>query len=320
MAAAVREAGLPVVVRPLLSGLGETGDPATRVVLVFPTHGFTAPASVLKAARRLPRGRGREAFVVATRGASRIAGWLLPGYEGSAALLVALILLAKGYRVRGIAGVDMPSNWTAVHPGLPPDAVAAIEARAQRRAVSLVAEMLGGRCVAPGRLSVLLAVVLLPLSQAYLLAGRHVLSGLFFASDRCVGCGLCAESCPHGAIEMVGMGDGARPLWTLRCETCMRCMAYCPTQAIEASYLLGVAAYGPVMMPAGRRLLDTLSGRLPRTLMALMSGALVLGVMRPWIGRMLRIPWFNRLLTHTTPTYYYRRYHEPSTRLQDLTG
>ncbi len=97
-------------------------------------------------------------------------------------------------------------------------------------------------------------------------------------------------------------------------------MAYCPTQAIEASYLLGVAAYAPVMTPVGRRLLDTLSCRLPRRLVAWTSGALVLGVMRPWIVRMLRIPWFNRLLTSITPTHRYRRYHEPSTRLRDLTG
>ncbi len=316
----MREAGLPAEVSPLLLGSDRRGDPSTRVVLVFPTHGFTAPASVLKAARRLPPGRGRGAFVVATRGATRIAGRLIPGYEGSAALLVALILLAKGYRVRGIAGIDMPSNWTALHPGLPPDAVAAIEARAQRRAVAPVADMLAGRIVAPGRLSVLLAVLLLPPSVAYLLVGRHVLSGLYFASDRCVGCGLCAESCPQGAIEMVGVGDRARPLWTPRCETCMRCMAYCPTQAIEASYLLGLAAYAPVMTPVGRRLLDTLSCRLPRRLVAWTSGALVLGVMRPWIVHVLRIPGFNRLLTYTTPTHWYRRYHEPSTRLRDLTG
>ncbi len=129
-AAAVREASLPAEISPLLSGSDRRDDPATRLTLVFPTHGFTAPASVLKAVGRLLRGRGRVAFVVATRGATRIAGRMLPGYEGSAALLVALILLAKGYRVGGIAGVDMPSNRTAL---------------------------------------------------AYLLVGRHVLSGLYFA-------------------------------------------------------------------------------------------------------------------------------------------
>jgi Pyruvate/2-oxoacid:ferredoxin oxidoreductase delta subunit len=320
MAAAVREAGLPSEVSRLLSGSDGRADPATRVALVFPTHGFTAPVSVLKAAWALPHGGGREAYVIATRGGTHIAGRLLPGYEGSAAWLVALILLAKGYCVRGIAGVDMPSNWTALHPGLSPDAVAVIEARSERRAMALVAEMLSGRRVAPGRLSVLLAALLLPVSLGYLMVGRHFLSGLYFASDRCVGCGLCAESCPHGAIEMVGVSDRARPMWTLRCETCMRCMAYCPTQAIEASYALGLAAYGPVATPVGRRVLDSLSRWLPRRLVTLTVGALLLVATRPWNNRMLHNPWLNWLATHTTPTHWYRRYHEPSTRLQDLTG
>jgi ferredoxin len=320
MAAAAREAGLEAEVDPLLLGYDGRGDRSATVALVFPTHGFTAPASVLKAVRALPRCCGREAFVIATRGGTRIAGWMVPGYEGSAALLVALILAAKGYHVRGVAGVDMPSNWTALHPGLPPDAVAAIEARSQQRAVALVAEMLSGRRLAPGPVSVLIAGLLLPLSLAYLLVGRHFLSGLYFASGRCVACGLCAESCPHGAIERVGMGERARPLWTLRCETCMRCMAYCPTQAIEASHVLGLAAYGAVSIPVARRVRALLLRRMPGWLSSTIAGTLLLMALRRPLIRTLRIPWCNWLLTHTTPTYWYRRYHEPSIGLQDLAG
>ena len=43
----------------------------------------------------------------------------------------------------------------------------------------------------------------------------------FFADERCVGCGKCAERCPVDAIEMV---DG-RPKWVLpRCTQCMACL------------------------------------------------------------------------------------------------
>ena len=208
MAAAVQEAGLEAEVGPLLSGYDGRGGPPARVALVFPTHGFTAPASVLKAARALPRGCRREAFVIATRGGTRIAGRMVPGYEGSAALLVALILVTKGYRVRGIAGVDMPSNWTMLHPGLAPDAVAAIGARSRRRAVALVAEMLSGRRMAPGRLSVLIAGLLLPVSLGYLLIGRHFLSGLYFASDLAQDEGLAV---PRGELVQAGIQLVAHP-------------------------------------------------------------------------------------------------------------
>jgi hypothetical protein len=44
----------------------------------------------------------------------------------------------------------------------------------------------------------------------------------------------------------------------------------------------------------------------------------VLGLVYPLFHLALRIGWVNRLFTLTTPTHYYRRYHEPETALKDL--
>ncbi|MCM2323118.1 MAG: hypothetical protein NDJ90_07625 [Oligoflexia bacterium] len=46
---------------------------------------------------------------------------VVPGLDGTAGYLVALILLLKGYDVRGVRPVDMPASWTQVHPGYRPD-------------------------------------------------------------------------------------------------------------------------------------------------------------------------------------------------------
>ena len=51
------------------------------------------------------------------------------------------------------------------------------------------------------------------------------------------GCGLCVENCPNGALRLWG-SDPARPYWTYSCESCMRCMGYCPEQAVEAGHSL----------------------------------------------------------------------------------
>ncbi len=85
--------------------------------LVFPTHGFTAPWHVIHFALRLPRRRGTHAFVTPTRAGTKIIGFL-PGMEGTAGYLIALILLLKGYILQGVQAVDMPSNWMALHWGL----------------------------------------------------------------------------------------------------------------------------------------------------------------------------------------------------------
>jgi hypothetical protein len=306
---------------------GEIGrGKTTLLALVMPTHGFTAPWAMLRFVLRLPRRGGTHAVVVATRAGSRIGPTLTPGFEGTACLLVAAILALKGYHIRGIAGMDMPSNWIAVHPGLSADTVAEIVARAENNTARFMGAILSGRPRNASWMVILAGLLLVPMSLAYLLIGRLFLGKLFFASTRCNGCGLCAEACPNRAIEMQGR-DRRWPYWTFRCESCMRCMGYCPTGAVEASHLLGLGAYLlagalptagflawlAVRVPA----LALLSGA-PRWLVSSASALVILGLAYPIFHRLLRIGWINWFFTHTTLTHYYRRYHEPETTLRDL--
>ena len=46
---------------------------------------------------------------------------------------------------------------------------------------------------------------------------------------RCVGCGLCTERCPRGAIRLVG---GCAEIDLSRCDRCGTCIDICPQQAV----------------------------------------------------------------------------------------
>ena len=231
--AAMRE-GVSCCVRPFESATpaGDiAGEDSELVGLVFPAHGFTAPWAMLKFAWRLPRRRS-HACVVATRGGSMIGRLRLPGMEGTACYLIALLLALKGYRVRGTQAFDMPSNWTVLHWGMSEEHVAAILAQAQPKAEAFMARLLSGQRHFSGYLSLAIGLALSRISCMYLLIGRMLLAKLFFANTACNGCGVCARACPVHAIRMFGIRQ-PRPYWTFTCESCLRCMNYCPNKAVE---------------------------------------------------------------------------------------
>ena len=300
------------------------------VGLVMPAHGFTAPWHMLRFVRRLPRGTGAHAFVVCTQAGAKAGPVFIPGMSASASFVTSLILAVKGFRVRGVMGLDMPSNWMQVHSGFHPKSVEAIIARAKPKTVRFTEKILSGKTnwLTLGNVLLLLfGILLLPISFLYLIIGRFFLAKLFFANNTCNGCGICAKYCPVGAVVMRG-GENPRPYWRYNCESCMRCMGYCPEKAIEAGHSWAVVLYFITTIPVSMYLINWLVGFAP--------GAEALN--KPWVHEavnfvyiypalfisymifsvLLRIPVVNSLFTYTTLTHIYRRYHEPEAKLKDF--
>ncbi len=316
-----------------LRSTNEPGDlaalprgPEHLLGLLSPTHGFTAPWHVIKFACRLPAGEGSGAFVMVTRAGTKFDSIFLPGMEGTAGYLLGLILLLKGYRLRGVRGLDMPSNWLVVHPGFGEASARAIIDRAQPTAEGFLERILSGHS-AFGYGSVVclaLGIILAQVSLLYITIGRLMLSKLFFASANCTGCGECAAGCPVGAIRM--WGSPPRPYWKYGCESCMRCMAYCPVRAVQAGHSWAVALFYltsvPVTLYLSQRVAEPLRGLLAgeaghwlvQVPYALAATAAAYGL----LTLLLRVPLINHLFTYTTLTRFWRRYHAPGVSSQDL--
>lgn len=50
----------------------------------------------------------------------------------------------------------------------------------------------------------------------------------FYATSKCIGCGICEKVCNGGCIKV----DGT-PSWQGECTQCLACIHYCPTGAIQ---------------------------------------------------------------------------------------
>jgi Pyruvate/2-oxoacid:ferredoxin oxidoreductase delta subunit len=290
--------------------------------ILTPTHGFTAPWAVLAYAATVPGVRGADVFAVATR-----AGWYagplrLPGLEGTAAWLVALILVLRGGRLVGVKAIDMPSNWTALHWGMNAQHVAAIVEKAHAKTSAFADRILDGRTQLTGWISLATGLLLAPISLGYVLLGRRLIGKLFFADERCTSCGLCEKHCPLDAVHLAGASP-KKPYWSFRCESCMRCMNVCPEDAIQASWV-GAAAESWVMIVVFEALVGAavVAGRPASSLSASIVATVALVVVTlpvyrvAWVlGRSRAAAW---LLGHLTPTRIFRRYREPGTDLRDL--
>ena len=307
----------------------ENRQSKSLLVLVTPTHGFTAPWHMISFAFRLPRVSKIDAACVATRAGFKTGRFFTPGVSGTATFLLALILFIKGFRVRGVAAIDMPSNWIIAHPGLNPPTVKAITERAKPKAEAFIGKIVHGGTnwlTVGNAFEFIVGAALAYVSLMYILVGRFIFAKIYFANDSCTGCALCAKECPVGAISM--RGKKPWPYWRYNCENCMKCMAFCPEKAIESSHAWFAALFFILSLPFTAWLIGAAviifplgPENIPERLVAAIKflsfyPALFLSYMV--FDLLLRIPLIRRFFTISTFTHYWRRYHQPGIKASDL--
>jgi len=306
----------------------------TLVAMAYPTHGLMPPWSAIKFIVRMPFMRRTHFIALPTRGCFHIGPVPIPGAAGLASFLPFIILPFKGYSVRGAVSFDMPINMTSLHPKITDGGIMRIIGRAKRKADRNFGKLLSGkrRIITPNNLwEILWAVIPLaffPLYPVvYLLIGRFFMGKMMFASYKCTGCGTCAESCSCGAIVMKGM-EKPRPYWRYNCEDCLRCMNFCPHNAVEAGHSWAAVLSLVSSFPLSAMLFDALAPALPwingyRSWFVLETVNFLYYFPAILIAyfiffHLIRLKPINALFTWTTLTHFYKRYREPGTKLKDM--
>ena len=298
---------------------------ANSIGVVFPTHGFTLPWMIFKFLILLPRGRSRYAFTVCTRGSIRIGKFFMPGLGGSANAISALILFLKGYKPKAWKAIDMPSNWTVIHPSLTNKSCNWIYKREKKKIDSFVPVILQRKwsiITLNNSYDFLLGALLLKISIIYFIFARFFLTKMFFANEKCNSCGLCEKQCPVGAIKMRGTKKPV-PYWKLRCESCMRCISFCPQKGIESGHswafvlYLASAGYGLPYLFA-KYIIPNYTHQWWFFWLSIALTIPGLVIAYHLFHYLMRIKIFNKIFSFTTFTRIFKKYRHSEVKVTDF--
>jgi ferredoxin len=267
--------------------------------------------------------KGSDIFIGNTRAGMKLSKLFLPGLSGIAMYFPALIMMLKGYEVRAMYPVDLPSNWISLHPGVKPAVVDSMVDHYRKKVGWFGNEVFEGRRVFLRSFALLpLDALVAPIALGYYFVGRFILAKTFVANYNCNNCGLCMEQCPTQSIIM----HHGRPYWKFTCESCMHCMNYCPKRAIETAHsfvFLILALFIFLLNPYFSELANELvKNWLNSSTLAFKVIYFVLRwsamLFTFWAGykglhNLMRFPRVNKLISMTTLSYwkFWRRYHIP---------
>jgi Pyruvate/2-oxoacid:ferredoxin oxidoreductase delta subunit len=206
--------------------VGEQLNSADITGFCFPVYSFGIPRLCRRYLKSIePFKNKQKVFIIITAGDADESGFSIREAAG--------ILKKKNCSVIYSGVVQMPINWTtSPKPPFPPDKE---EARQIIDKAVILTERIAHDIISgtekfhnfnfPERISKI-EFYLDYIMFRYL--GVSNLWRNFRVYDNCSGCGICERICPTQSINL----KDNKPEWLSTCEQCMRCVNFCPNEAI----------------------------------------------------------------------------------------
>ena len=198
---------------------GEIGDFQSEKPWVFvaPTYIWQMPRLFSEFIKSATFSGSQRAYFVLTCG----------GEIGAAGQYAQLLTKEKGLIYQGILQVAMPENFITMFNAPGEDKIREMIGAARlvlRKGAEYIRQ---GESFPVHKCGALDKLKSGPVNEGF---NRFFLKSTgFYATDRCISCGKCAELCVLNNIHLV---DG-RPVWGEHCTQCMACICRCPREAIE---------------------------------------------------------------------------------------
>lgn len=186
-------------------------------ILVVPTYAWQIPHVVQSWFQLTPLNENREVYFVLTCSDS-VAG---AGFHAKT------LCQEKGLRYMGSAGIVMPENYIALFRTPGPEEASSILTAAHPDIDRVAGLMAAGAPLsepAPKLIDKLRSDTVNRLFYRFIISSKR-----FFVTEKCMGCGRCAQHCPTKNITLVK----GKPMWSKHCTHCMACICNCPSAAVE---------------------------------------------------------------------------------------
>jgi ferredoxin len=284
----------------------EKPDPEALIAFVSPVHGFNYPPVILNFVARFPKGKN-NVLLINTRAGMLIGKYITPGLSGLTFYLSSLILKIKGYSIKAMFPVDLPSNWISIHPGLNAHTVKYLHEKNREKVTAFAERVLSGKSDFRSFREIVQDILISPISIGYYFVGRFLLSKTYYASKDCDNCNICIKGCPVKAIKLVDK----RPFWTFNCESCMKCMCNCPKRAIETAhgFIIGFIIitsgfiYG-LFFKYFSQFFFKIDNRILSEIVKILLFLGTLGISYRIVHYLMRFRAFERLMVYTSLTKY----------------
>ena len=200
----------------------------TPFVICAPVYVCEMPGFVAEYLKNARLTGCRDVYFVFTSG----------GYAGISGPLAGRIVRKKGMRYRGCAELVMPQNYIAtnLYDELEDSEIERRIAASSDMVDRITETIRRGDDLKSRRKWLLEYAAIIPANPIWQKVMQPVKQ--FYVTDKCTGCGLCAERCPLKRIQMMPVRASGKvssyPKWTSRsCAHCMSCIQNCPARAIE---------------------------------------------------------------------------------------
>lgn len=222
LAGQLQSRGIETEIFNIRHGNAIPGCHCDMLIIAYPVHAFNAPSSVLRFMKKLPEVNKIPAYLVRTSGEPL-------RLNDSSGITPRRILRKKGFKVLGEYAYVMPYNIIFKHS----EGMAARMMRAAELRIKKDSEEIARGIEKRQKVNIFRRFVSFVLRIEH--TAMPIIGRRFKATDKCIGCGICAKKCPQGNITIK---DG-KPQFGKHCVGCMACAFTCPKDALKISVLNG---------------------------------------------------------------------------------